>query len=203
MDDTFLHEKYSITGNEPYNIGVQGGIEIYAGLRPSKSNKADIKILFSPNAHCLDEEANEIQSFTFSQSEEQNTYFEHLDYLKTLFHEGAKFGLHYAFDLWSKANTGHNQDMYVKVVNIINKSGTTHDLIAYCACMALLNTIHFKPVDGLPFYDAGVKAFLFPNTEKEPPLGRVTQNELRKTLRLRDNLSDDEITKLLSQKFAE
>lgn len=141
------------------------GIEIDFDFNKEMCNRDDVKL---------------IEKCTSTQ--DRIEIFDQLSYDATMFHEGAIFGLKYAYEVLLLENPEEFKAS-IKVRSIDIKVSVSHDAVAYVATKGLWLLFNFIPKDQI-YLDRTKQKFVFPNTKSLVPIGRVAQREAEKYLEL-------------------
>lgn len=111
-------------------------------------------------------------------TQEMTKIYDKVHYQLSRFHEGAIFGLEYAYEVYlknasEKIKNVRGKGFYVKVAKINRSPGTTHDSVALTCCKAFWKSVSFVPKNMVYFYPYQ-RRFVFPDTDKEVPFGPHT-----------------------------
>jgi len=127
---------------------------------------------FVPNRHCREKMLQKFKALPIEQRMNFHTKYYNEDYRATRFHEGASFGLQYAYDNYL------NLQKCAIAIEILPSERLTHDLVAYTTTMALVKLMKIMPQNP-PHYSKKRKRFIFPNATIFP-IGSNTINDIKK-----------------------
>ncbi len=141
-------------------------------------NGRAIEIDFLPRLSCTNEEVlllSRCKSF-----DERNNLYSKMEYDRTFFHEGARFGLKYAYDYYlnhSSEPKGIRVELEIKLY-----SGTFEEIVAYACASTLLDFLGFD-TKKIVWYSTELKKYRFPYTQKLIPLGEYGLENLKKAFK--------------------
>lgn len=141
-----------------------------------KTISKGLLIDFVPNGSCSAKDIAQLKKGKTSEARQK--IYEQLPFNTTLFHEGVRFGLHYAFDIF-KNETGFSKGLYVKVLKLNRIISSQNEEFAYIAANIFWQALDFTPKNKA-FFDETTHKFVFPNTNKLVPIGGFTRNDIIK-----------------------
>lgn len=136
----------------------------------------NLLIDFMPNASCSREDIAQLKKGR-TPTERQKIY-EKLPFNTTIFHEGVRYGLNYAYNIYKK-ETGFTQGLYVKVLKLDRIISSQNEEFAYVASKVLWKALDFVP-ERDAYFDEVTHKFIFPNAENLVPIGGFTRNDIIK-----------------------
>lgn len=119
--------------------------------------------------------------------------FDQLSYQSTCLWEGAVFGIQFALEAL-KAN-GVCGGLLVDVISLEKNILDNHEGMAYASAMAIFSRFH-PPRECLPRIEKDSGKVLFPGSDLEFPLGRISLREVPKYFR-GESYSEDELAEII------
>lgn len=141
-----------------------------------KQKKQGFGVDFEPEDVCEKEDIARLKKG--KTPDERQKIYEQFSFSETMFHEGIRYGLTYAFDIYKK-ETGYTKGLYVKVLSIGGIISSQNEEFAYIAAKILWKALGFTPQKDV-YFDEATHKFVFPDAKELVPIGRFTRNDVIK-----------------------
>jgi len=128
------------------------------------TDQSKLEVCFLPNNFCSEDEKKMLSQC--KTIEERNKLYDEMPWETISFHEGAAFGLNYAYNYYKENSSkvrGVRIDIYIKCY-----SGTTEEAVAFICAKELLDFLGFESEKIVYYLN---EKYRFPYTKEFPPIG--------------------------------